>query len=471
MTQAASAGRQLACPLPRRSSLSGALVFLQSFLPLALIAAGVWPAQAQEVLTLSKAVDLAQKNSLGLQGSEAKLAQARAQVSQTYSSLYPQLALSTSVMSIKQIDGNAINLGGGVGGVGGIGGLGGGGGFPSGGAFNILQTQLTLSQTLFDGFQTASLLKIADASLKLGEIDRLGQFRKAGYDAATAYINVLRAHKLHDLVVAALEQAKSHVQAAEQRERIGTGTRFEILQAEARLSSVQGQLLSATNGVDLALLALTNAVGEPLGDSILAEQTAIPSVEFGLSEDPTPAIDGRPEVRTLIWKRRIDEATVDLNGKANLPKAQAQAQYSQQAFNSGRQFTVLAAVNWPLIDWGKADHKTRQSRQDLRLTDVNLAMARRNLAVDIQAALLSRQDSRSRVPIAQKGLGLALEAYRLAKVLYRAGVGTGFDVIDAQTGLIQAQSTLIQATFDLQGSEIRVAQALGIDLNTGGSSE
>lgn len=418
-------------------------------------------AGAEEVLGLSQAITTAQQNSLAVATSESKLLQARTQIDQTYSGLYPQLSLSTNGSSNRQIDSGALPSLGGGGSLASLAALFGGAG---GGASNMIQTSLSVSQVLFDGFQTADALRLADASVKMSEVDRSNQWRKAGYDAANSYMQVLRAQGLYEVSLKSVSQARAHVETARLREHAGTGTRFEVLQAESQLANVQGQLRSAMNGVELARLALGNALGEPLGNRTLAQAVSLPSLEFNLESELSPALENRPELQTLLLKRRMDEANLDLNRKANYPKAQAQAQYSQQGLGTGRSLMVAAGLTWTLVDWGKADAKVSASRQDLRQTDLNLELTRRVLASDIQSALFSRQDARDRLLIAQKGLQVSQETFHMAQIRYNAGVGTGYDVIDAQAMLVQAQNNYVQANYDVQSAEIRLAQALGMDL-------
>ncbi|MBU6430145.1 MAG: TolC family protein, partial [Cyanobacteria bacterium REEB65] len=237
-----------------------------------------------------------------------------------------------------------------------------------------------------------------------------------------------------------------------------------VLQADAQVAAEEGQLRSAQNTLDLARLQLANLLGEPLGSRTVDPAAQVPTARIGSAVNLTSLVDCRPEVQTLLLDRRIQEATVDLDRKANYPKAQVQAQYSQYTFTSGRSFMVDAGLSWPLVDWGKADQKARSAELDLRQTDLQLAQARRNLATDIEGAILSRQDARDRVHIAVRGLQSAQEAYRMAEVRYRAGVGTGYEVIDAQTALLSAQITYVQASYQLQASEIQLAQALNVDL-------
>ncbi|MBM3271198.1 MAG: TolC family protein [Candidatus Sericytochromatia bacterium] len=412
-------------------------------------------------LTLAEAVRLAVRYSPALAASEARLAQAGHQIAQTRAGVYPQVSLSASALNFRQIDANAISSFGG-----GLGGANLGGFAPPGGSFNFMQTGVAVSQTLFDGFQTADALAIADATLGMNEVDLANQRRKAAYDAASAYFAVLRAERLARNARDAARQTDAHVAAATVREKAGTGTRFEILQAETQRAAVRGQVRAAENAAALARLNLGNVIGEDLGDR--APETVL--LPEGAPGAVAEAVERRPEVQTLAWKRRLDEAAVDLSRKANLPRVSLNGNYSQQGFTSGRSLSVTMGLQWNLIDWGKADAKVAQTEKDLAQTDLLLAQARRNLAADVQGAVLSRQDARDRLEIAERGAGLAREAHRMAEVRYRAGIGTSFDVIDAQTSLLQAENSEAQARFDTQLAEIRLAQALGVELAIPGES-
>ncbi|MEB3203280.1 MAG: TolC family protein [Candidatus Sericytochromatia bacterium] len=437
-------------------------------------------------LTLAEAVASARARALSVAVADAKVAQAKEFITQTYAGLYPQVTANASGLMFKQIDSNAIGLGGfgglggmgggfggagggaamgGMGGLGALGGMGGFGGF--GGAsdapFMLMTSGLNVSQVLFDGFQTQAGLRLAEASLAMGEEDRRAQLRKAGYDAAGGFLQVLRASSLLEVATQAQRQAQSHVEAAVRRFKAGTGTKFEVLQAQSRLASVEGQLRSASGGLELARLALGTALGEPLGQRALEAQPVVPEVAFEPARDLGPAVEQRSEIQTLEAKRRMDEANVTLAETSVYPKVIGSASYTQLGIATGRSLNVSASLQVPVVDWGRNASKVASGRLDLVQTDLQLTQLRRALSTDITAAWLGRQEARDRVRIAQEGLAVAAEAQRLSEVRFKAGVGTGYEVIDAQTALTQARTGYVQARYDAFAAELRLAQSLGLD--------
>ncbi|MEB3236910.1 MAG: TolC family protein [Candidatus Sericytochromatia bacterium] len=447
-------------------------------------------APASAPLTLAEAVASARARALSVAVADAKVAQARELITQTYAGLYPQISANASGLMFKQVDSNAIGLGGfGFGGAGGLGGPGGaqggvgagglGGGLGMGGLgglgglggfgavtdapFMLMTSGLNVSQVLFDGFQTSAGLRLAEASVAMGEEDRRAQLRKAGYDAANGFLQVLRASSLLEVAVQAQRQAQSHVESAERRFRAGTGTRFEVLQAQSRLATVEGQLRAASGGLELARLALGTALGEPLGQRPLEAQPVLPQVAFEPGRDLGPAVELRSEIQTLMAKRRMDEANLTLAETSVYPKVIGSASYTQLGLATGRSLNVSASLQVPLVDWGRNASKVASGRLDLVQTDLQLTQLRRALSTDITAAWLGRQEARDRVRIAKSGLAVAAEAQRLSDVRFKAGVGTGYEVIDAQTALTQARTGSVQAHYDALAAELRLAQSLGLD--------
>jgi outer membrane protein TolC len=432
------------------------------------------PVHAADLLTFARTIELGAERGLGVATSRSRVEQARLQIASTKAGGGPSLSLSSSAFSFKQIDSNAIlGLGGGFGGMGGLGlgglgmmGMGGMGGFGGGGggAFTLLTTSLSLNQTVFDGHSLEDNMAIARDGLDLAEIDGLQQVRRAQFEAAQAYLQVLRARSLRHVALEGVAQARSHVESATLREKAGTGTRFEVLQAETQVASALGQLRAASSQLDIARLGLENLLAEPLGDRELEESIPLPRLAFDPASGLDEALGRRLELLSLTRKRELDGHAMTLAQHGTLPRASVGASYQQQGLGTGRAINVTGSLQWSLWDNGRTALQVARAAEDRHQTDLTLEQTRRGLTLEIRSALLGRQDATERLAIAQRGLVLSQESHRLAEVRYRAGVGTGFEVIDAQAALVQAQNTLVQARYDLLAAEVRLAQALGCDL-------
>lgn len=463
--------------MSRKSLVSGLLAL--SLSPLGLLASEPAAAQTRDRLTLVEAIAIAERNAPTVRSAQAGLVGAEARINEVVGGAFPQLSLSTSAFSFQMLDmgGSASSLGlgglgmgglGGLGGLGGMGSLGGLGGLGSMGGFgggnNMAQVQLSANQVLFDAFRTRDGLQIADATRDLARVEIVNARRKVQFEAANAYVNVLRAQSLLEVSRIALEQAQAHVSQAQLRERSGVGTRFEVLQAQTQLANVQGQFSRAQNGVELARLALGTALGVSVLDVPLEPSLTLPRALVSPATFEA-AISNRLEVQQIELKREMDETTVTLQERAYLPTVAGIGMYSYQP-GSSSYYLLGASMNWTLLNGNQTRAKIEQAQAEVVKDLEQLELIRRQVALDIQNALSARSEALDRVAIAQLGVAAAAEGYRLAQVRFQAGMGTGLEVIDAQTSLAQAQSNLVQAQYDVQAAELRVTQALGLELQT-----
>ena len=79
----------------------------------------------------------------------------------------------------------------------------------------------------------------------------------------------------------------------------------------------------------------------------------------------------------------------------------------------------------------------------------------------MRQALANIADAQTRASSAGLGAQQAEEAYRLANVRYKNGIGTILDVVNAQAQLAQARSNLVNAQYDYQTSLAQLTRAIG----------
>jgi OMF family outer membrane factor len=329
----------------------------------------------------------------------------------------------------------------------------------------MMQSQLSVSQVLFDGFRTRDGLKLAKLGRDSAALDTYNAQQTVLNDATSAYLTVLRMESLQDVALSGLKSAQAHLQQAQNRMKSGVGTRFEVLQAQTQLANVRGQVRKAQNGVELARLSLFNTLRVPASNDKLQQVPPLPRVDFD-ERDIHPAIDGRPEVQQLALKQNVDQATLDLNSRSYLPTVAGMGSFSMQGAGSSRYWLAGITAQWAAFDGGKTKAKIAQSRADIERDKTLIEQTKNLLMLDIQKSIRDRDEARDRLEIAEEGLQFAKESFRLSEARYTSGIGTSLEVLDSQSQLTQAEQNRIGAYYDLQLAEVKLAKSLGIDLRT-----
>ncbi|MBI6547120.1 MAG: TolC family protein [Cyanobacteria bacterium NC_groundwater_1444_Ag_S-0.65um_54_12] len=446
---------------------------------------------SEPALSLSEAMEQAIAVSPQVKAAQARLAGIRGKTAEVWSSVFPQVNISSS-LSRSDLSG-AGNSSGTLGGAGGFPGTGGsapGGGIaglPAGGsigasgglggglsglvannaqlttptAFHQLQNSLALNQIIFDGFRTKSSLEIAELSERSSQLDITANRHKVAFETAGAFLALLRSEALQEVASQSVWQARSYLTVAELRLQTGTGTLLDKLQATAALANARQQALRAKNATELARIAL----GVLLGRTVEAKlkPPTIAAAEVELPHDLAAAIAKRSELQQLELKIALDQEIIVLQDRASWPVASAIGQLSWQGSGGSRYSFVGIQANWPIFDAGKVNAKVQQAHSDLAADRALRDGLRLNFELEIQKALGERAEAQERIGVAREGLSAAKEAFRLAQIRFKAGAGTSYEVIDAQSMLTQAEGNLINAQFDAQLAEIRLTQALGVE--------
>lgn len=419
----------------------------------AIVLAIALPADSSAALTLLEAVRLASERSPSVHAAMASRQIVEAKEQEVKGGAYPQLSLSAGGFSLNMFGGSLGPLAG-IGAQGSFGGL-------SAGNNHLGQLQASATQVLYDAGRIGEGLKVARYSQQAVDLEILQARRKAQYDAAMAFMNALKAERLEEVARAAVTQAEDHVALAESRLKGGVGTRFEVLQAETHRSNATANAMKAHTVLAIARLSLETAVGEPL--QALERETTIPGEPP--TSDPEAALSQRPELRQLRLKHQIDETAVAIQEKGFMPTVAGMGSYTYQPGGS-HYYLVGATLQWALFNGEQTRARVSQAQGELAKDRHQLEGLRRSLQLEAQSALLTRDEAHARLATYEQSLRSASEAHRLAQVRYRAGMGTGSEVIDAQLALVQGRSNLVVARYDAQIAELRLAQAMGKDLDS-----
>src|SRR5271169_1326674 len=103
----------------------------------------------------------------------------------------------------------------------------------------------TITQTLYNGFQTASKTRQAESSVLASRATLRVAEQTILLNAATAYMNLLRDSAILDLQRRNVEVLQEQLRQTRDRFNVGEVTRTDVAQSESRLASGRSQVLSA----------------------------------------------------------------------------------------------------------------------------------------------------------------------------------------------------------------------------------
>jgi outer membrane protein len=323
----------------------------------------------------------------------------------------------------------------------------------------------TVTQTLFNGYQTANKTRAAESQVS-GAREALRVLEETVLlAAATIYMDYLRD-------AAIVEVQKSNVRVLEQtlkqtRDRFNVGevTRTDVAQSEAQLAAGKTQLLAAE-----ATLVTTKAnFRRIIGNEPEALAPGSPVDRYlpgGLPAAVDLSLIENPNVTAAMFGIDVSFLTVKVNEGALFPSVTLQASVTQgweQAITTPRQFNAaaLAQVSVPIYQGGAEYSLIRQSKENLAQQRLVLEQTRDQVRANTVTAWGQLVAGKAQVASAQSQVTASEIALNGVREEAKAGQRTTLDVLNAQQALVNARVALVTAQHDRVVASYAVLSAVG----------
>jgi outer membrane protein len=324
---------------------------------------------------------------------------------------------------------------------------------------------MTLTQTLYNGNQTANKTRAAESQVS-GAREALRVLEQSVLlAAATIYMDYLRD-------AAIVEVQKSNVRVLDQtlkqtRDRFNVGevTRTDVAQSEAQLAAGKTQLLAAEATLTTTKANFRRIIGnepENLAPGSPVDRflpaTLPGAVELSLIENPN--------VTAAMYGIDVNFLQVKVNEGALLPTVTVQASVQQayeQTLQVYRSFgaSAIAQVSVPIYQGGAEYSLIRQSKESLGQQRLVLEQTRDQTRANTVTAWGQLVAGKAQVASAQAQVTASEIALNGVREEAKAGQRTTLDVLNAQQALVNARVALVTAQHDRVVASYAVLTAVG----------
>ena len=286
---------------------------------------------------------------------------------------------------------------------------------------------------------------------------------------ARAYFDLQRLFAQREVSRAAITQREDIVRITNERFAAGLDTKVEVRQAEAALGTVRTQLAQYDDAIGVArnrLAALVGA-GPARGESIVAAAPSAPAAQLPAAI-PLDLLGRRPEIAASRW--RVDASREDIK----VARAQFYPNVNVVAFaglsslglsnlllGASSIFGVGPAIHLPIFEGGRlnANLQGREADADLAVSTYNQTVV--EAVQDLADAVTSIRGLARTSEEQAKARTATDEAYNLAVIRYRAGLGNYLTVLTAQTQELEQDRLNVDLTARAFELDVNLARALG----------
>jgi outer membrane protein len=293
-----------------------------------------------------------------------------------------------------------------------------------------------------------------------------------------AYYSVLIAQKQKEVLVSTIERLVKVNGEMSEMLKAGFIERLDVDKLSVSINNAQTAINQLDNAILISSSLLKNAIGVADKDSlVLTEQLDVNQIKALLvTKDNNFNYQSRKEIQLLEIGKNLQSLDLERNKLGNRPTVAAFYNI-QRAGQRNKLFAgpdgsgspwfwnttglVGLSVNQPVFDGGQRKNRIAVSKLELQKIDNNLQLVKDAIDMEQSIAYASLKNAMLNLDVQDRNKALAQSVFDQTKVKYQAGVGTSFELLQADTELQRAQGNYFQALYDGYISKINMDKALG----------
>lgn len=292
---------------------------------------------------------------------------------------------------------------------------------------------------------------------------------------------LLTAQRYEELALAeqSLRVLQGHLEAlqhaadeAADRFRLGASPVTDRLEAQARLAEVRAQWVAARTERDQRRKVLADSTG--LAEASL--DATLPASAPALEAGSLDAWQAEAEGASPLWRlrrlaaelaaaeadrhRASAQATVALVAQAGRDRLAGHGDFGSSA-NTGSQRLIGVQLSLPLYTGGGTDARLGEALRQAEQAREEAALARQQLAQQVQAAWLELRAAAERVSALEEGVAASTERREATALGRRVGHRTNLELLQAENDLAAARLALARAQVSRTLAALRLSVLAG----------
>jgi len=257
----------------------------------------------------------------------------------------------------------------------------------------------------------------------------------------------------------------------------GFAEQLDVDRLELSLSTLRSERGSLARQREIVVNALKFSMGMAVANEIVLSDntTALLNAADGVDMSSPADFMARPEYLLLLKGRDLSGTQIDLYRKPWMPTLAAFVQWqggwqggfgNKDSDNFDKWFFIPSTVaglslSIPVYDGGGSKSRKERAILSAQTVEIQKSMLENAITLELDAARKQYLNAQERVRNQEKNLALAQRIYDTTQTKYKAGVGSSFEVTQAESSLYAAQQSLLQAQYDLLTAKVAIRKAMG----------
>ena len=331
--------------------------------------------------------------------------------------------------------------------------------------YDQYSSDITLSQDIFDFGKTSNQVNIQKFNLDSSRSDLENMIEQIIFNVKESYYGLLKAQRNRDVGEETVKQYQQHLEQAKGFYEVGTKPKFDVTKAEVDLSNSRLSLIQLKNAAQIAKVTLNNAMGVPdAPEYSIEDNLSFQKYEATLEDSIEKAYKNRPDLQSIIAKKRAAEESIALSQKGYYPILTGNAAYNWlgEEYPMGHGWNAGVGVSFPIFTGFLTKYQVDESTANFYVLQNNEESLKQMILLEVQQSYLTLRAAEEAIPTAELAVKQAEENIDIANGRYAVGVGNPLEVTDAEVTLSSAKTNYNQALYVYKVAIASLEKAVGI---------
>lgn len=409
-------------------------------------------AMNEDSLTLQQIESRVLENHPMVRKAEESVNQAEAQIGLAKSGFYPDINASVNVSNVGPVPNLTV---------------------PDLGSFqlfpdNNFNAGLNVRQNIYDFGKTSSHVAYSNANMDLQEKSLDAAKQQLALEVVKNFYSILYLQEAILIKQEQLDILKRHLDFVMMKKATGSGTDYEILSTQVRISAVENQKLNLEAGLVSQISVLNAMLGlPPKTPHVVRETFHMTTPDLPEDSMVSYALVHRDEMQIALKKNNMAVIHLNIVRAENHPSLNFLVQggwkngYVPDINKIRANYVIGLGLLIPVFDSNRLKYNTLVAESSIESSSQEAELTRRDISSEVVKNESRLMTAAEKVKQTELLLTQAKEAFELAENSFSAGAITNLDLLDASSNVSESKLMVLRSRVDYAISNYLLKASLG----------
>jgi len=340
-------------------------------------------------------------------------------------------------------------------------------------ADNVLAWNLVVSIPVFTGGRITNEIEAAELLQKSAEHHLVYTRQELIFNVSSVFLTILKQREIIKFLDFSRMTLEEHIKRVKELIAAKKAAKVDMLRVEVRLANIKQKIEQEKNFLAIQNRFLANLMGVKAIDFAISPQIELQFVEIkiNLEESLNKAYANRADYHAAQADVQAQAKQVKVTQAAYWPSVSIYGSYGAKkavgsyikptGVNGLEDIAQLGCLfEIPFFEGGKIKARVSQEQAKLALHKEKLRELDLKIHLDVESAVFNLLSTRKRILVIEKAIEQANESLRIEMEKYNLGKGSITNILDAQSALLDVQTShyIALADYNISIAQLQLAQ-------------